>query len=69
MDQTEQRKLAEQLSNGSDLLDFETALEIVQWRPDEARQILQTRADMQRRRAERARLREQRKRAYIEDYG
>ncbi|MFL5873496.1 MAG: hypothetical protein ACJ75T_08495 [Solirubrobacterales bacterium] len=69
MDKAEQRKLAEQLANGSDLLDFETALEIVQWRPDEARQILQTRADMRRRRRERARLREQRKRAYIEDFG
>lgn len=69
MDQIEQRALAEQLSNGSDFVDFDTALEIVQWRPEEARRILRSRADMQRRQAERARLREQRRRALIEDFG
>lgn len=69
MDQHEERKLAEQLSSGSDILDFKTALEIVHWQPDEARQILQTRADMQRRQEERARNRERRKRALIEDFG
>lgn len=69
MNQTEYRDLARQLSEGSDVLDFEKALEIVQWRPDKAREILHMRAETQRRKEEMDRARERRKRALIEDYG
>ncbi|HEX3043050.1 MAG TPA: hypothetical protein VHP56_13265 [Solirubrobacterales bacterium] len=69
MNDTEYRDLARQLSEGSDVLDFETALEIVQWRPDKAREILRMRAETQRQNEEMDRGRERRRRALIEDYG
>jgi hypothetical protein len=69
MNEAEYRDLARQLSEGSDALDFETALEIVQWRPDKAREILRMRAETQRGQEEMDRARERRKRALIEDYG
>jgi hypothetical protein len=69
MDQREQRALAEQLSNGSDFVDFDTALEIVQWRPEEARRILQTRAEMKMRQEERARSRKRLMRVIREEFG
>ena len=69
MNPIEEQQLAHQLSDGSDLLDFETALEIVQWRPEEARRILQTRADMKRRQEERARSCERLRRVIREEFG
>jgi hypothetical protein len=69
MHETEHRDLARKLSEGSDVLDFEKALEIVQWRPDKAREILHLRAETQQRKEEMERGRERRKRALIEDYG
>lgn len=69
MNEAEYRDLARQLSEGSDVLDYEKALEIVQWRPDKAKEILHMRAETQRRKEEMDRGRERRKRALIEDYG
>lgn len=69
MNEAEQRDLARRLWEGSEVLDFETALEIVRRRPNEARELLQMRAEMKRREEERTRGRERRKRALIEDYG
>jgi hypothetical protein len=69
MNEAEQRDLARRLWEGSTVLDFDTALEIVRRRPDEARELLQMRTEMERREEERARGRERRKRALIEDYG
>jgi hypothetical protein len=69
MNEAEQRDLARRLWEGSDVFDFETALELVQRRPEKAREILQMRADTQRRQEERARGREQLRQAFIEDFG
>jgi hypothetical protein len=69
MDEAEQRDLARRLWEGSKVLDFDTALEIVRRRPDEARELLQMRTEMEKREEERVRGRERRKRALIEDYG
>lgn len=69
MNEAEQRDLARRLWEGSDVLDFEMALEIVRRRPDMAREILQGRATTQRRKEERARGRELRRQAFIEDFG
>lgn len=41
MNEAAQRDLARRLWEGSDVFDFETALELVQRRPDMAREILQ----------------------------
>jgi hypothetical protein len=69
MNEAEQRDLARRLWEGSDVLDYETAFEIVRNRPNEAREILQMRADMERRQKERDRNRERRRQAFIEDFG
>ncbi len=69
MNEAEQRDLARRLWEGSKVLDFDMALEIVRRRPDEARELLQMRTEMERREEERVRGRERRKRALIEDYG
>ncbi|HEX5989420.1 MAG TPA: hypothetical protein VFY75_04315 [Solirubrobacterales bacterium] len=69
MNEAEVRSLARKLADGSDVFDFDMALEIVKWRPDEAREILQMRADMERRQHERELGAERRRRALIEDFG
>ena len=69
MNEAAQRDLARRLWEGSDVFDFETALELVQRRPDMAREILQRRAITQRRQEERARGRERLRQAFIEDFG
>lgn len=61
--------MARRLWEGSNILDFETALEIVKRRPNEARKILAMRAETERRQAERARGQERLRQALIEDYG
>lgn len=69
MNESEQRDMARRLWEGSNILDFETALEIVKRRPNEARKILAMRAETERRQAERARGQERLRQALIEDYG
>ena len=69
MNESEQRDMARRLWEGSNVLDFETALEIVKRRPNEARKILRMRAETERRQAERARGQERLRQALIEDYG
>jgi hypothetical protein len=69
MNETEQRDLARRLWEGSDVLDFDTALEIVRHRPNEARELLKMRAETERRQAERERGLTRLRRALIEDYG
>jgi hypothetical protein len=69
MNEVEQRDLARRLWEGSDVLDYQTALEIVRNRPEEAREILKMRAEMERRQEERERRRERLRQAFIEDFG
>ena len=69
MNETEQRDLARKLWEGSETFDFDTALELVEQRPDRARYLLRMRAETKRRQAERARGLRRLRQALIEDYG
>jgi len=69
MNETEQRDLARRLWEGSDVFDFESALELARQRPEVARELLQRRAETKRRQEESDRARERRRRALIEDFG
>jgi len=69
MTEREQRDLAKRLVEGSEVFDFEMALEVARRRPAEAEKILRMREEHARSRKERARLRERRRRALIEDFG
>lgn len=69
MTEREMRNMAWLLAEGSEVFDFDTALELVQRRPAEAEKILRMRAESKRTEEEFARLRERRRRAFIEDFG
>jgi len=69
MNEEEQRDRARRLSEASNVLDFDRALRLVRLRPAKAQEILDRYAEMERCEEERARGRERRKRALIEDYG
>jgi hypothetical protein len=69
MNKQEQRELARRLANVSDVLDFEAALEIVEFDPTKAEELILMRKESEKRQEKRARLREQRRRALIEDFG
>jgi len=69
MNEVEQRDLARRLWEGSEVFDFDTALELVRRRPNEARELLQMDVEMRRRQEERDRARVRRRQALIEDFG
>jgi hypothetical protein len=69
MTEQAEREMAWLLAEGSDVFDFDTALEIVRQMPDKAEEILRIRASQKRYAEESARLRERRRLALIEDYG
>jgi hypothetical protein len=69
MNEVEQRDMARRLCELSERFDFDLALELVQMRPAEAQELLDMRAEMERRQEERDRGRERLRRALIEDYG
>lgn len=69
MNEAEQRDLARRLWEDSEVLDFDTALELVRRRPNEARELLQMDVEMRRRQEERDRARVRRRQALIEDFG
>lgn len=69
MNEREQRSLAERLADSSPVLGFDTALEIVKYRPAEAERLLRMREESARHKEEMDRARARRKRALIEDYG
>ena len=69
MNESEQRDLARRLWEESEAFDFDTALELVQQRPDRARYLLRMHAETKMRRAERARGLRRLRQALIEDYG
>jgi len=57
------------LVEGSEVFDFDTALELVHRRPAEAEEILRMREKTKKSQEERDRLRERRRRAFIEEFG
>jgi hypothetical protein len=69
MEVHEQRELARQLAASSEVLDFDQALGIVQWRPAEAERLIRMKEEMAKGQEERDRARARRKRALIEDFG
>lgn len=69
MTEQEQRDLAQRLADGSEILDFEMALECVRHRPAEAEEVLRMREEHARSQEERARARERRRQAFIEEFG
>jgi hypothetical protein len=69
MTEREEKHLAQRLADDSDVFDFDRALELVRRRPADAEKLLRMSEEMERRQGERARLRERRRRALIEDFG
>jgi hypothetical protein len=69
MTNREQRDLAWRIAEGSEVFNFETALELVQQRPSEAEKILRMREATKRTGEEFARARERLRQALIEDFG
>ena len=69
MTEREERDLAHRLTEGSNVLAFNRALELVKRRPAEAEKLVRMREDTARRQEERARLRARRKLALREDFG
>lgn len=69
MNEREQRDLARQLAGVSEVLDFDTALELVQCLPAKAEELLRMHRESEERQEERARARERRKLALREEFG
>jgi hypothetical protein len=65
----DQREMAWLLAEGSEVLDFHTALELVKWRPAEAEKLLRMREANRRGREERARALERMQTALREEFG
>ena len=68
MTEREEKDMARRLAEGSEVFDFDRALEVVRRRPADAVRLLRMRDEMERREEERARGRERRRRALIEDF-
>jgi hypothetical protein len=64
----EERNLAQRLADDSDIFDFDRALELVRDSPADVEELLRMSEEMQRRQEERARGRERRRQALIEDF-
>jgi len=69
MTKREERDLAWRLAEGSNVLDFEKAMRIVEFDPAEAERLIRLREENERREQERARLRDLRELALREDFG
>jgi hypothetical protein len=69
MTERKKRELARRLAEGSDVFNFDTALEFVQRRPGEAEKILLMRERSAKRQEEFARLSKQRRQALVEEFG
>jgi hypothetical protein len=69
MTEREARDLAWRLAEGSNVLNFEKALQIVEFDPAEAERLIRMRAENEKRDEEQARLREARKLALREEFG
>jgi hypothetical protein len=69
MTEREERDLAHRLADGSNVFDFDKALELVKRRPADAEKLVRMKDEFARRQEKRARRRMQRKLALREDYG
>ena len=69
MNEREQRDLAQQLADISDVLDFDRALRIVRFRPAEAEKLIRMGEEMAEAQEERDRARERRRQALVEEFG
>ncbi|MGN6664092.1 MAG: hypothetical protein ACTHK6_07825 [Solirubrobacterales bacterium] len=69
MTEREERDLAHRLTDGSNVFDFDRALELVKRRPAEAEKLVRMDEEFAKRQEERARARERRRQAYIEEFG
>jgi hypothetical protein len=69
MTEREMRDLAWRLSDESEVFDFDTALEFVRDEPAQAEEMIREQETIERNAEEFERLREERKRALIEDFG
>jgi hypothetical protein len=69
MTEQEERGLAQRLARDSKVFDFERALELVRRRPAKAEELVRMQEEMEGRQEERARLRERRRQALIEEFG
>jgi hypothetical protein len=69
MTEQEERSLAHRLAEDSNVFDFERALEIVRWKPAEAERLIRLKEEFAKGQEERARAREQRRQAFIEEFG
>ncbi len=69
MTEQEKRDLAWRLSDGSKVFDFEKALELVEYSPADAEELIRNRERTKRTKEEFARQRERRRQAFIEDFG
>ncbi|MGN6255540.1 MAG: hypothetical protein ACTHO8_11265 [Solirubrobacterales bacterium] len=66
MSEQEQRDLARRLADASNVLDFETALQIVQFDSAKAEELLRNREEEKKTREEFARIRAERRQALLE---
>ena len=69
MTEREQRDLAWRLADGSEVFDFERALELVRRRPEKAETLIRMREEDAREQEEIDRARERRKLALREEFG
>jgi hypothetical protein len=66
MTKQEQRQLAQRLADVSEVFDFETALELVEWEPNEAERLIRMREQGKKRMEELARANERLHQAALE---
>jgi len=69
MTEREERDLAHRLTENSNVFDFDRALEVVKLRPAEAEKLVRMDEEIAKRQEERARARERRRQAFIEEFG
>ena len=69
MTEREERDLAHRLTENSNVFDFNRALELVKLRPTEAEKLVRMDEEIAKRQEERARARERRRQAFIEEFG
>lgn len=69
MSDMEKRDLARRLADVSDVLDFDTSLEIARFDPARAEELIHNREETEKRQEEFARLRERMRRTLREEFG
>lgn len=69
MTEQEERSLAQRLAKDSNVFNFERALELVRRRPAKAEELIRMQEEFKKGQEERARARERRRQALIEEFG